>query len=142
MNIQTQKFLQLPLLGAGAVALLISGIALASLGLSAQGFGGVIAPAMPSAAGAPQARAASGGEACAECGVIESTRRIESSADWSGVEAPVRTGLGGRGKSDPKNAGSYAITIRLRDGSMRVVTDANSALWRPGERVTLIAGAQ
>jgi hypothetical protein len=39
-------------------------------------------------------------------------------------------------------SGSYAITIRLRDGSMRVITDAHPAKWRPGERVTLIAGME
>ena len=142
MNTQANKLPHLPLLGGGIAALLVSGIAIGSLAISAQGFNGVFAPAespeateLPAIA-APRARA----YRCAECGVIESTRRIETADEMSGGNAPGRIAAGNRGEIEGNPVGSYAITIRLRDGSMRVITDANPARWRPGERVTLIGG--
>jgi len=55
---------------------------------------------------------------CAECGLVESV---------SASRAP--TGSAGR-----------EITIRLMDGSSRVIADPNPAEWRPGERVMVIDG--
>jgi hypothetical protein len=55
---------------------------------------------------------------CAECGMIES---ISAS----------RT---------PPGSGGREITVRLENGSMRVIVDANPATWRPGERVVVIDG--
>jgi outer membrane lipoprotein SlyB len=37
-----------------------------------------------------------------------------------------------------RSASHYEITIRLRDGSKRVIVDANPAVWRVGERVSVI----
>jgi hypothetical protein len=55
---------------------------------------------------------------CAECGLIES---ISAS----------RT---------PAGSGGREITVRLEDGSSRVIVDPNPATWRRGERVMVIDG--
>ena len=142
MNTQANKPLHLPLLVGGIAAILVSGIAIGSLAISAQGFDGTRAPAeAPEGAAAP-AIAAPGARAyrCAECGVIESTRQIEAPDERTGVDASGRIAAGNRGEIGGTPVRNYEITIRLRDGSMRVVTDANPARWRPGERVKLIGG--
>ena len=53
---------------------------------------------------------------CAECGLIESIR--ETQRDSEGSE----------------------ITVRLQDGSSRVMIDANPGSFRPGQRVKVIDG--
>ena len=140
MNTQANQPLHLPRLVGGIAAILVSGIAIGSLAVSAQGYNGVFTAAEPPEAAvaphiaAPRARV----YRCAECGVIESTREIEVSDGKTGVDAsgPISAG----GGIEAKPARNYAITIRLQDGSMRVITDANPARWRHGERVTIIAG--
>jgi hypothetical protein len=144
----TQSFqplrLHLPLLAGGVAAILVSGIAIASLALSARVPSGDIAPAGSTSAAAAPVVPAPGPSAlayrCNECGVIESTRTIESLDEWAGVSAPGRNAAGSRGKVETPPPRNYEITIRLRDGSKRVVTDTNPARWRQGERVTVIAG--
>jgi hypothetical protein len=144
MNTQAKKPLHLPLLVGGVAAILVSGIAIGSLAISAYGSNGILAPAEPPEAteapaiAAPDARA---NNRCGECGVIESTREIEAPEDKTGVNASGRIAVCTRGGIGRKTVRSHEITIRLRDGSMRVVTDAHPARWRHGERVTIIAGA-
>ncbi|MEP6998254.1 MAG: hypothetical protein ABI900_11420 [Betaproteobacteria bacterium] len=58
---------------------------------------------------------------CNECGVVDSMRRVVS-ADSLG-DAPT----------------VYELTVRMRDGSTRMVS-ASRANWRRGERITLIGG--
>ncbi len=144
MNTQANRLLHLPLLSGGVAALLVSGIAIASVAVSTQGFGGVFASVEPLAAVAapasPAARA--GAYKCAECGVIESMRRIEIPDELIQIHAPGRIAAVNRGENDGKSVGRYAITIRLKDGSTRVITDAHPARWRPGERVSLIGGME
>lgn len=79
------------------------------------------APAVPAeeAAAAPDA-APRARARCANCGVVESIRRIEH-----GGGVPV----------------SFEFTIRLRDGSTRTTTAASVAGWRSGDRIMLIGGA-
>jgi hypothetical protein len=143
MNTQANNPLHLPLLAGGIAAILVSGIAIGSLAISAQGFNGSVPTAEPPAAAmttdiaAPDARV----YRCAECGVIVSTRAIEAPDEKTGVIAPGRIAAGNRGKIKGKPVRNYEITVRLRDGSMRVVTDANPARWRHGEKVIIIAGA-
>lgn len=60
---------------------------------------------------------------CADCGVIAGVRDL-------GVEG------------ETKRPGVYEFTLRLADGSTRVVTDANPAAWRLGERASIIDGIQ
>ena len=56
---------------------------------------------------------------CAECGVIESMRKL----------APVGN-----------SPAHYEIIVRMRDGSARVNSQASPATWRTGERIMLLGG--
>jgi hypothetical protein len=142
MNTQTNKSKHLLLVGGGIAAIPVGGIAIASLAISAQGFNGVSVSAEP-----PEASSSSPGAApaprdyrCAECGVIESAPKIEVPDEKTGFSASGRIAAGKRGEIEATPLRNYEITIRLRDGSMRVITDAKPARWRHGEPVTIIAG--
>jgi hypothetical protein len=75
---------------------------------------------------------------CAGCGMIEWVREIDLHGEFNGLGVlDATTGEYARTKSTR----SYAIAIRLFDGSSRVVTDASPARWRAGEYVVLIDGA-
>ena len=145
MTIQANKPLHLPMLVGGIVSILVSGIAIASLAISVKGVDGVAAPTEPAQAAAAPVDAARAPEAsayyrCTGCGVITSTREIGSGDETAGANAPGRRASGKRAIG-AKLLRNYEIVIRLRDGSTRVVRDANPAKWRRGERVTVIAGA-
>jgi len=79
---------------------------------------------MPTAIGNPEDHAAPAGvvsdtparTTCAECGVIEAVREIDT----------------------PGAARSYEVTIRFRDGSKRVFNEATPRSWRAGTRVRVI----
>ena len=144
MNSQTNKSLHLPLLVGGIAAILVSGIAIGSLAISAQGFNGIPAPAEPPEAATAPAIAAVGARAyrCRECGVIVSTRALEAPHETTGVNASGRIAGANRGEIKEKPVRNFEITVRLRDGSTRVVTDANPARWRHGEKVIIIAGGE
>jgi hypothetical protein len=58
---------------------------------------------------------------CEGCGVVEDIRRVEP----EGALLP-----------------SYEFTIRLRDGSSRVSSDASMARWHIGDSIMLIGGAK
>lgn len=133
---------RLPVMGLGLAGLLLAGTAIASLAISAQGFDGVFSAPTPPKAAAPPAATALSASRCAECGVIESTRRIEELYEDAGVSATGRSAAGSPDRYEAKRGGSYVITIRLRDGTWRTITDANAASWRPGERVILISAAR
>jgi len=125
------------ILASASVLILLSGMATGSLTTPVKSYAGAPAPIEPSVqAAAPGART----YRCAECGVIASTREIEAAEDRAGVYASGRMLSGHRGELEGKPVRSYEITVRLQDGSMRVITDANSANWRQGERVIIIAG--
>ncbi len=140
MTTRANQPLHLPKLVGGIAAILVSGIAIASLTISARGIDGFVAPVEPLEAAAAPGIAAPGARAyrCAECGVIESTREIEAPDEKTGVGASGRIAAGGDIGAKPVR--DYAITIRLQDGSTRVITDAHPARWRQGERVIIIAG--
>ena len=142
MKMQTDKHLQLSLLGVGIVSVLVSGIAIASVAFSVQGFGGVVAPVeAPEAAVVPAIAAhTTRARRCAECGVIESVQEIRAPDEITPVKSTGRIAAGSRGEIEAKSLGSYAITIRMQDGSMRVIADPKPAGWRQGEPVTIIAG--
>jgi outer membrane lipoprotein SlyB len=40
-----------------------------------------------------------------------------------------------------KTSKTYDVTVRLDDGTSRVITDATSAAWRAGNHVKLVSGA-
>ncbi|MBS1216901.1 MAG: glycine zipper protein [Proteobacteria bacterium] len=105
---------------------------------------------------------------CAECGVIESTREIATSGEGTGLGAAggaVVGGLlghqvgGGSGKQIAtvvgavggavagnevekrvKSTKSYEITVRLDDGSIRVIGAADPPTWRTGDHVKVVDG--
>ena len=105
---------------------------------------------------------------CAECGVIESVREIETKGEGTGLGAvggAVVGGLlghqvgGGRGQDVAtvvgvvggavagnevekrvKSGKSYEITVRFEDGSNRVIHEASAPTWRTGDRVKVING--
>lgn len=143
MNTQTNRLLHRPLLVGSIAAILVGGIAIASVAIPAQSFDGVPAGAPPAEAAALHASAAPLGHVyrCPDCGVIESTREIEGPDEQTGVGASGRASAGRRGGIEAKPFRNYEITIRMRDGSMRVIRDPRSARWRQGEPVTIIAGA-
>ena len=106
---------------------------------------------------------------CAECGVIESVREIAAKGKGSGIGAvggAVVGGLlgnqvgGGRGKDvmtvvgavggavagnevekQVKATKSYEVTVRLNDGSSRVISEASAPSWRTGDKVKIVNGA-
>ena len=90
-------------------------------------------PGGPGSSGEAVAGAPAAGDVsrrrCPECGVIASMRKIEPG------------GLGVPGQAMAVHpAGRYEFTVRLDDGSQRLITDANPASWRIGERVNIIDG--
>ena len=106
---------------------------------------------------------------CAECGVIESVREIDTKGKGSGlgvVGGGVLGGLlgnqvgGGRGQDVMTVVGavggavagnevekrvkatkSYEVTVRLHDGSSRVISEANLPTWHIGDKVKIVNGA-
>lgn len=77
---------------------------------------------------------------CAECGVIVSVREIDARDEGAGPGA-TSGAVAGNQDELPVTSRHYAITVRLADGSSRVINDANPASWRPGERLIVIDGA-
>lgn len=132
MKAPADKFLGLSLLIAGVAVILFSSAGIARMmgwGSSLPGESGdVLAPDE-----GPASRMS-----CAGCGRIEWVREIDSHGEFNGLGA-VDTATGEYARI--KSTRSYAIAIRLFDGSSRVVTDASPARWRAGEHVILIDGA-
>ena len=105
---------------------------------------------------------------CADCGVVQSVREVATKGEGSGLGAvggAVVGGLlghqvgGGRGQDVAtvvgvvggavagnevekrvKSGKSYEITVRLEDGSNRVINEANAPSWRTGDRVRIVNG--
>lgn len=106
---------------------------------------------------------------CAECGVIESVREVNAKGKGSGLGAIGGAVVGGvlgnqvgagRGKDvmtvvgaaggalagnevekRVKSTRSYRVTVRLSDGSSRVITEARQPTWHTGDKVKVINGA-
>ncbi len=106
---------------------------------------------------------------CAECGVIESVREVDTKGAGSGIGAVGGGVIGGllgnqvgagRGKDvmtvvgvvggavagnevekRVKTTKSYEVTVRLNDGSRRVITEASVPTWRNGDKVRIVDGA-
>jgi outer membrane lipoprotein SlyB len=105
---------------------------------------------------------------CADCGVIESTRAVKSKGEGTGIGAvggavvgglignqvgagrgnTVATAIGAVGgavagnevEKRVKSTTGYEVTVRLDDGSSRVVNEANPSAWHPGDRVKIVSG--
>jgi hypothetical protein len=56
---------------------------------------------------------------CQTCGVVENIRRLDATGSTA----------------------AYEFTVRMRDGSTRVSSDASVAKWRVGDSIMLIGGA-
>ena len=106
---------------------------------------------------------------CVDCGVIESTREVDAKGTGSGLGAvggAVVGGVlghqvgGGRGKDAAtvigavggvvagneiekrmKTTKSYDVTVRMDDGSSRVLHETNPPAWRAGDHVKIVDGA-
>ena len=78
---------------------------------------------------------------CAECGVIVSMRKIERHKEEPGPGAAGSGAAGNRDESRLTAARNYEFTVRMDDGSSRVIEAAYAAAWRRGERLIVIAGA-
>lgn len=68
-------------------------------------------------------------------------REIKAPDEKTGIEAFGGIAAGNRSGIEAKPRSTYEITIRMQDGSMRVIRDAKPANWRRWEPVTIIAGA-
>jgi outer membrane lipoprotein SlyB len=97
--------------------------------------------ALEQAAPVPTTSAARAQPRCPECGVIVSMREIELRNEDTGPGATGGALAGNQGETWVKSTRSYEITVRMADGSSRVLNDANPARWRHGERVIVIDGA-
>jgi outer membrane lipoprotein SlyB len=106
---------------------------------------------------------------CRECGVIESTREVSRKGEGSGVGAvggavvggllgnqvgsgrgnTVATAIGAVGgavagnevEKRVKTNKSYDVTVRLDDGSSRVIHEAKPTSWRTGDHVKIVGNA-
>ena len=129
------------------------------------------APAQPAAVAhvAPAPAYTAAIATCAECGVIESVREIDAKGQGSGLGAVgggVLGGLlgnqvgGGRGQDvmtvigvvggavagnevekRVKATKRYEVTVRLHDGTSRVISEANQPIWHIGDKVKIVNGA-
>lgn len=106
---------------------------------------------------------------CAECGTIESINTITKKGTASGLGAVGGAVVGGlignqvgsgRGNTAATVIGAvggavggneiekrvksdkdYEVTVRMNDGSSRVITEANQPAWRTGDHVKIVGGA-
>ena len=105
---------------------------------------------------------------CADCGVVESTREVSAKGTGSGVGAvggavvggllgnqvgsgrgnTVATAIGAVGgavagnevEKRVKATKSREVTVRLDDGSSRIVNEGSSSPWHTGDRVKIVSG--
>jgi outer membrane lipoprotein SlyB len=126
------------------------------------------APAKVAAVQAPVTAPVAVAARCAECGVIQSVREIETKGEGSGIGAAGGAVVGGVlghqvGSGDGnkiatvigavggavagneiekrvKTSKSYEITVRFDDGSSRVFTEAQAPSWRSGDKVKVVNG--
>jgi hypothetical protein len=78
---------------------------------------------------------------CAECGLIESIGDINTHPDDSGAGTTDVSSAGDRNEQPLHTIAPSEMIVRMADGSRRVISNANPALWRLGERVVIIAGS-
>ena len=106
---------------------------------------------------------------CAECGTVESTREVAEKGEGSGLGAAggavvggvlgnqvghgttrtiatVAGAVGGAVAGNEiekrvKSTKSYEVTVRMDDGSSRVIHEASAPGWRAGDHVKIVGGA-
>lgn len=139
MKNKYKPFPYLPLLIAGLAVILFSSAGIARIvgwnPNSSDGAGDVLVlDGVPAGVPAVKVR-------CAECGVIVSMREIELRNESTGFGATGGAVAGNQDETRVKSTKSHELTIRLADGSSRVINEASPATWRLGERVIVIDGA-
>ena len=72
---------------------------------------------------------------CKSCGTIVSRREVDYGGNGLG---DVAAGADGQ----IQLATFYQFTLRLPDGSLRLITSTNADAWREGEKVSVIEGAK
>lgn len=77
---------------------------------------------------------------CPECGEIVSMRETARHVENVGPGTADGMTAGTWDETRVKSTRIYEITVRMADGSSRVIDHANPAGWRPGERVIIIGG--
>ena len=105
---------------------------------------------------------------CQDCGVVQSVKEVDTKGQGSGAGAvggavvggvlghqvgdgdgrKVATVVGAVGgaligneiEKQVRTAKSYEISVRLEDGSTRVITEASEPSWRPGDKVRVVNG--
>jgi hypothetical protein len=144
MKTQADKSPYLPLLITSIAVMLFSTAGLARMmgwgPNSTEDSGGI--PALDQAALVSTTSEARARPRCPECGVIVSIREIERRDEDSGSGAAGGVTAGNRNESEVKSPKRYEITVRMADGSSRVIAEANPARWRRGERLIVIDGAK
>ena len=154
MQTQTGRSRYIPRAGAarGVLPLLITGIAV--ILFSTAGFARMMGwgsnstdesgdiLALDQTAPVPATSEARAKPRCPECGVIVSMREIKARNEDSGPGAAGGLVAGNQDETRVKSTRSYDITVRLADGSSRVINDANPARWRTGERLMVIDGVK
>jgi Na+-transporting methylmalonyl-CoA/oxaloacetate decarboxylase gamma subunit len=119
------------LLSLGALAAMIAGMPSVAAVSSAP----TVASAVSTDEPKPRVR-----DRCDQCAVVTAVRDIEP------LEHGIHSGAGRRTTTDVGNvmtgesARRYEVTLRMRDGSIRVIVQAGPANWRVNERLILIGG--
>jgi len=152
MQARADKFPSLPLWGVGMAVMLLSSGGFAAMMVwmpAPTGASRDILPvssvesAEPAAAMDPATLPVKGTvrrkKRCDECGFIESIRETEGHGDAIPLAAAGRPAAENQNRTSVRSA-SRNITVRLEDGSSRVIIDANPGRWRRGERVIIIGG--
>jgi hypothetical protein len=146
MNTLADKFLNLPWLIAGIAAILLGLAAIsaltASVGVPAESIGNIDAVGESPEAPAPGMREARARVKCDECGVIVSTREIETHSARTGSDVRPATVAAVPGDTRIQPTKIYITVVRFQNGSTLVLNDVNPARWRLGERVKVIGGAE
>jgi len=134
MNTQAPKFAHMPFLFAGITAVVFSSLAATllhgmewppeSFGAEDATYARSLSPAVPAPTPvAPAVAEAQVKARCDQCGVIETVRATAATAD-----------------SSADTSAGYEVTVRMRDGSTRMLLAASQATWRHGERIIVIDG--
>lgn len=97
---------------------------------------GVAVPAAVPAPAHPAVR-----RPCADCGVIEATRQVDRRAESSALPAIGAMRAGNDIEQQAKASRSHEISIRMDDGSLRLIHQARRPDLRAGDHVRIIDGA-
>jgi len=152
MQVRADKFPSLPLWGVGMAVMLLSSGGFAAMMVWMPASTGVSRDILPvsSAESAKPVAAMDPAELqvkgtprrkkrCDECGFIESIRETEGHGEAIPLTKAGPPAAENQNRALVRSA-SRKITVRLEDGSSRVIIDANPGRWRRGERVIIIGG--